>query len=135
LRSRLIGFASEGASVMAGEYNGTVVKLPRNAEHEFQSIPLFNSSVGTWKWLFTVAVRSFGDIERLHIFIDSLYTFYHRSCIVFLAVAGQTLISFILHKYIIRLFLYVVDKSLLFLEINGPQVTDFDSVKYCITRV
>jgi len=40
LRSRLIGFASDGASVMAGEYNGIVVKLPRNAEHEFQSIPL-----------------------------------------------------------------------------------------------
>jgi len=27
-----------------------------------------------------------------------------------------------------------VDKSLLFIEINGPDVTDFDSVKYCITR-
>jgi len=31
---------------MAGEYNGTVVKLLRNAEQEFQGIPLFSLSVG-----------------------------------------------------------------------------------------
>jgi len=76
LRSRLIGFASDGASVMVGEYNGAVVKLQEMLNTNFKA---FHCLAHRLELAVHSAVRSSGEIERLQLFTDSLYTFYHRS--------------------------------------------------------
>jgi len=76
LSSRLIGVASEGASVMTGCFAGALVHLKEALKNDFVS---FHCLAHRLEVAVHGAVRSSGEIQRLQLFTDSLYTFYHKS--------------------------------------------------------
>ena len=76
LQRRMIGFASDGASVMRGEHAGTVFQLKAILKSDFKS---FHCMAHRLELAVNGAVKSCGEIKRLQIFTDSLYAFYHRS--------------------------------------------------------
>lgn len=76
LRARLIGFSSDGASVMIGEFKGAVVKLQELLKTNILAVHCLAHRL---ELAVHNAVRASGEIERLQLFTDSLYTFYHRS--------------------------------------------------------
>ena len=76
LQLRMIGFASDGASMMRGEHAGTVVRLKAMLKSDFKS---FHCMAQSLELAVNGAVKSCGEIKRLQMFTDSLYAFYHRS--------------------------------------------------------
>jgi hypothetical protein len=76
LQHRMIGFASDGASVMRGEHAGTAVRLKAMLNSDFKS---FHCMAHRLELAVNGAVKSCGEIKRLQMLTDSLYAFYHRS--------------------------------------------------------
>lgn len=76
LSSRLIGFASDGASVMTGQYAGAAVHLRQILKKDFLS---FHCLAHRLELAVHAAVQSSGEIQRVQLFTDSLYSFYHKS--------------------------------------------------------
>jgi len=76
LKAHMMSFASDGASVMRGEHLGTVAQLKKILGTEFIS---FHCMAHRLELAVNGAVKSCGEIERLQLFTDSLYAFYHRS--------------------------------------------------------
>jgi len=76
LHSRLIGFASDGASVMTGRFEGAALHLRNSLKSNFLA---FHCLAHRLELAVHAAVKSSGEVERLQLFTDSLYTFYHKS--------------------------------------------------------
>ncbi len=78
VKSGLIAFASDGASAMRGEYSGAGVSLQKLLKIES---PLIAVHCRAHRLELAVhgAVKSSGEISRLQLLTDSLYSFYHRS--------------------------------------------------------
>ena len=76
LQLQMIGFASDGASVMRGENAGTVVHLKEILKSDFRS---FHCMAHRLELAVNGAVKSSGEIQRLQMFTDSLYAFYSKS--------------------------------------------------------
>jgi hypothetical protein len=76
LKRNLIGFASDGASVMLGEHNGLIKKLERKLEKKLYGIHCMAHR------LHLLLRKPFEKISQLHDFestINSVYNFYSRS--------------------------------------------------------
>jgi len=76
LKEGLIGFASDGASAMRGEYSGAAVKLQTKIGGDIIS---FHCMAHRLELAVNSAVKSAGEITRLQSLTGSLYAFYHRS--------------------------------------------------------
>jgi OTU-like cysteine protease len=76
LKEGLIGFASDGASAMRGEYSGAAVKLQTMIGRDLIS---FHCMAHRLELAVNSAVKSAGEITRLQSLTGSLYAFYHRS--------------------------------------------------------
>ena len=76
LKKNMIGFGSDGASVMRGHHVGAAVKLQSLMNTEFKS---FHCMAHKMELAVNMAINSAVEINHFHMFIDSLYAFYHRS--------------------------------------------------------
>jgi len=76
LQARLIGVSSDGASVMTGRHDGALVHMRKSLQADFVS---FHCLAHRLELAVHAAVRSSGEVQRLQLFTDALYTFYHRS--------------------------------------------------------
>jgi len=76
LQSRLIGVSSDGASVMTGRQEGALVHMKKSLQAHFLS---FHCLAHRLELAVHAAVQSSGEVQRLQLFTDALYTFYHRS--------------------------------------------------------
>ena len=76
LKKNMIGFGTDGASVMRGQHAGAAVKLQSLTKSNFKA---FHCMAHKMELAVNMATTSAGEVARFRMFTDSIYAFYHRS--------------------------------------------------------